>query len=65
MSKPFSTDELAEHLGVPVRTLAEWRYRGNGPRFAKVGRHIRYRREDVDAWLGERTRQRTGDRASA
>ncbi|MDO3167207.1 helix-turn-helix domain-containing protein [Mycobacteroides abscessus subsp. abscessus] len=58
--KPFSPDELAAHLGVPVRTLAEWRYRGGGPRFVKVGRHVRYRHEDVDAWMAAHTRQRTG-----
>lgn len=44
-------DEVAELLGVPVGTLANWRYQGRGPAFAKVGRHVRYRRRDVDAWI--------------
>jgi excisionase family DNA binding protein len=44
-------DEVAELLGVPVGTLANWRYQGRGPAFAKVGRHVRYRQRDVDAWI--------------
>jgi len=43
--------ELAEWLAVPVATLYQWRYTGNGPRALKVGRHLRYRRSDVEAWL--------------
>lgn len=44
-------DEVAELLGVPVGTMANWRYQGRGPAFVKVGRHVRYRRRDVDAWI--------------
>lgn len=40
-------DEVAGVLGVP----ANWRYQGRGPAFVKVGRHVRYRRRDVDAWI--------------
>ena len=45
--------EVADWLGVPVRTVYEWRYRGGGPRGYKVGRHARYRREHVEQWLEE------------
>ena len=38
-------------LGVPVATLYAWRYRGTGPRGLRVGRHLRYRRSDLDAWI--------------
>lgn len=44
-------EELARFLGVPVKTLYQWRYRGVGPRGVRVGRHVRYRRQDVDDWL--------------
>jgi excisionase family DNA binding protein len=47
----FSPAELAEHLNVPVGTVYQWRYRGMGPRGIKVGRHVRYRESDVEAWL--------------
>lgn len=43
--------QLAELVGVPRSTVYTWRYHGTGPRAIKVGRHIRFRRSDVDAWL--------------
>ena len=43
--------EVASWLGVPVGTLYAWSYRGNGPQTIKVGRHLRYRPSDVEAWL--------------
>jgi excisionase family DNA binding protein len=55
MHKPtdplMTTMEVAEYLAVPVATLWAWRYRGEGPRAVKVGRHLRYRAEDVEHWL--------------
>lgn len=49
-SRLISVNELAEYLGVPVQTVYNWNCYGNGPRFLKVGRHVRYRWTDVDAW---------------
>lgn len=43
--------ELAEYLQVPEATLYYWRNRGSGPRSSKLGRHVRYRRSDVEAWI--------------
>jgi predicted DNA-binding transcriptional regulator AlpA len=43
--------EVSHDLGVPVATLARWRYFGTGPRWIKVGRHVRYRGRDLDAWI--------------
>ena len=51
--------EVADYLQVPVKTLYQWRYRGVGPRAYRVGRHLRYRWEDVDAWLASRAGERT------
>jgi len=44
---------LFTYLGgvVPRRTFGQWRYRGLGPRFVKLGRHVAYRKVDVDEWL--------------
>jgi len=47
----LSPSELALYLGVPVATIYQWRTVGTGPRGSRVGRHTRYRREDVDRWL--------------
>lgn len=42
---------LASELGVTAERLKAWRYEGKGPAYVKVGRFVRYRRRDVDAWL--------------
>ena len=55
----LTPDELAARLRVPKATLYQWRYRGEGPRAIKVGRHLRYRLADVERW--ERTLARDGD----
>ncbi|MFD7119625.1 helix-turn-helix transcriptional regulator [Streptomyces sp. NPDC059922] len=53
---PLATPaEVAAYLGVPVKTLYQWKYRGIGPNVHKVGRHLRYRWPEVDAWLRART----------
>lgn len=49
---------LATRLGVSRSTLQSWRYAGRGPRFIKLGRMIRYRNADVDAYLRANTRGR-------
>ncbi|HWC83877.1 MAG TPA: helix-turn-helix domain-containing protein [Pseudonocardiaceae bacterium] len=38
-------------LGVPVKTLYQCRYQGNGPVAKRMGRYIRYRPADVVAWF--------------
>ncbi|MDG9686159.1 helix-turn-helix domain-containing protein [Streptomyces sp. DH18] len=43
--------EVAAYLRVPVKTLYQWKYRGIGPNVHKVGRHLRYRWSEVDAWV--------------
>lgn len=42
--------EVAERLRLPATTLANWVKEGKGPRFAKFGRHVRYRLSDVEEW---------------
>lgn len=49
----LTPEETAQYLKVPLRTLDAWRYRRTGPAYMKVGRHIRYRRSDVDAFLAD------------
>lgn len=43
--------EVAMILRCAEFTLDAWRAKGTGPVFMKVGRHIRYRRGDLHAWL--------------
>ncbi len=55
----LSPAEVSEWLGVPIATLYAWKYRGDGPAALRVGRHLRYRRGDVERWLdGQRDRGR-------
>lgn len=54
MERLLSIDELAEYLGKPKGTLYQWRYQGEGPPAIRVGRGLRYRASDVEAWLDSR-----------
>ncbi|MFK4790057.1 helix-turn-helix domain-containing protein [Microbacterium sp. ZW T5_56] len=49
----MTTEQLAEYLQIPVRTLEDWRSprRKTGPRWIRLGKRIQYRRATVDAWL--------------
>lgn len=42
---------LAQFLRVPLGTVYRWRQHGEGPRGYRVGRHVRYRLSEVEAWL--------------
>ena len=43
--------QAAEYLQLKVQTLATWRNQGKGPKFCKVGRAVRYRPEDLEAYI--------------
>jgi predicted DNA-binding transcriptional regulator AlpA len=47
----ISTAQLSAWIGVSSITLNQWRARGQGPAFVRMGRTIRYDRRDVEAWL--------------
>ncbi|MDR6127927.1 putative site-specific integrase-resolvase [Sphingomonas sp. SORGH_AS802] len=53
----LTTTEAAACLSVSPKTLAYWRAIGEGPAFAQLGvRSIRYRREDLTAYITGRRR---------
>ncbi|MGH3856485.1 MAG: helix-turn-helix transcriptional regulator, partial [Pseudonocardiaceae bacterium] len=41
MEKLWSTQDLADFLGLPVQTIYQWRKRNYGPPGRKMGRHVR------------------------
>jgi excisionase family DNA binding protein len=43
--------EVAERLGLSVKTLRAWRHRVVGPRFMRFGRAVRYLPADVDEYI--------------
>ena len=47
----LSPQDLAGYLDVPVKTVYGWRHRGLGPAGFRVGRHLRYRRSDIEEWI--------------
>ncbi len=47
----LSPQQLADYLGVPIKTVYVWNTTGTGPRRVRVGKHVRYRPADVAAWL--------------
>ena len=53
------TIEAAKILGLQKSTLEAWRSRGGGPQFVKLGRAVRYRGEDLEAFLVARLRSNT------
>jgi excisionase family DNA binding protein len=61
----LSEKDAAPRLGVSVRTLQAWRVRGGGPRFAKLGRKVLYRPEDLDGFVEAGLRTSTSDQGRA
>lgn len=43
--------DLASYCKVAPTAPYYWRKRGEGPPAVRVGRRLRYRKRDVDAWL--------------
>ncbi len=49
--KWLSPQELGELLNIPLQSIYRWRYSQQGPSGYRIGRHVRYRASDVEAWL--------------
>lgn len=47
----LTVDEVAERLRLPRQTLYYWRSEGTGPKARLVGKHLRYREDELGAWL--------------
>jgi hypothetical protein len=65
MPKYINERELAEMLGRAPHTLAKWRLRGVGPRYAKpAGGHVIYDVADVEAWIETQKVSSTSDQVA-
>jgi hypothetical protein len=51
----------AARLHINVRTLANWRWRGCGPRYIRSGSRALYRQADLDAWIESHSFAHTAD----
>lgn len=52
---------LADYLGKSTAWCERARWAGEGPQFVKLGRHVRYRAEDVLAWIDANARTFSSD----
>ncbi|MEO1686688.1 MAG: helix-turn-helix domain-containing protein [Pseudomonadota bacterium] len=51
--------ELAERWDLSPRTLEQWRWRGVGPRYLKIGGRVLYPLAEVEAYETARLHQNT------
>ncbi|WP_179427459.1 helix-turn-helix transcriptional regulator [Spelaeicoccus albus] len=49
----LTVDDLAAYLSKPKATFYAWRTRQLDPRAVRIGGNIRYRWEDVEAWIDQ------------
>lgn len=61
-SELLNAEAAAAYLGVAKQTLHNWRSSGRyRVPCLRVGRLVRYRRSDLDAWLETRKQHHTGE----
>ena len=55
MGELLTSEEVSKILGIRVQSLAVWRLHKRELPFIHVGRLVRYRRSDIEAWLEAQT----------
>ena len=51
MERLMTPPEVADLLQIPVSTLYRWRYERRGPASVRVGRVLRYKPSELQAWI--------------
>jgi predicted DNA-binding transcriptional regulator AlpA len=46
--------DVARITGMSIATVRRWRLFGAGPKYLKLGAAVRYKRDDISAWLESR-----------
>lgn len=55
MSKILLTqEEVAKRWNISMRTLERWRWMKEGPKYIKIGGHVRYRISEIEKYEQER-----------
>ena len=57
----LNTKQAAERCCLSKRTLDKYRCTGGGPLYIQLGQAVRYRPEDLDAWIAAHRRRNTSD----
>ena len=61
----LNTPQAAEILGISPKTLAKWRFTGEGPEFCRLGRRrVVYRLDDLFSFVEAGRRRSTSDPGS-
>jgi predicted DNA-binding transcriptional regulator AlpA len=64
--KPLLKEEdAAPFAGLSVSTLQKKRVSGDGPLYVKIGRSVRYREEDLEAYVAARVVASTSEQQVA
>jgi hypothetical protein len=58
----FDERAAAKMIGCSVALMRKWRLFNQGPAYVKVGRLVRYRQDDIDAFLNANRVQTGGGR---
>jgi len=56
--------EAASALRLSERTIERMRCAGNGPRFVRINHSIRYRQQDLDAYVAQRVVGSTSEKGN-
>lgn len=57
----YDVKGAAAYLGLAVGTLNNWRTKGGGPVFLKLGDRVMYEQEELDKWVEVRRYTSTAD----
>jgi predicted DNA-binding transcriptional regulator AlpA len=57
--KLLKSEQAADQLQISPKTLARWRWSGDGPKFVKIGKCVRYRQAEIDRFIEAGQRQNT------
>jgi excisionase family DNA binding protein len=60
-SNLLTREQAAQFLSLKKSTLEAWAVRGGGPAMVKMGKAVRYRLADLEAFIESRIRQNTSE----
>lgn len=56
----YTTEEVAQILGINPLTLHRWRWHNKGPAYVTLGKMVRYECGDLQAYIAANTTKPTG-----
>ncbi|MDR6511480.1 putative DNA-binding transcriptional regulator AlpA [Novosphingobium capsulatum] len=59
----LDTKAAAQHVGLSPVTMERFRLTGEGPQYAKLGKSVRYRTCDLDAWVASKLIRSTSQKS--